>query len=183
MPPEDTGTTAQQGGTNDATGGSAGTGTTAAGSGSGNQQGHTFTQEQLDKILQERLAKEQAKYGDYNDLKAKASEFDKIAESQKTATQKLEDRATKAEGKIPELEVKVLRYEVAAEKGIPLNLAHRLHGATKEEMGKDADELLKVLKPGGGGGGGNQDFGGGARGGSATGNSMDDLIRQAAGRG
>ena len=178
---DDTGTqTAQQGATNDGTG-NAGAGTTAAGSGSGSQT--TFTQEQLDKIVGERLAKERSKYGDYDALRTKASEFDKITEAQKTDLQKLEERATKAEGRIPELEVTVLRYQVAAEKGIPLNQAHRLQGATKEDMGKDADELLKVIKPGAGGSGGNQDFGGGARGGTATGNTMDDLIRQGAGRG
>jgi hypothetical protein len=39
----------------------------------------------------------------------------------------------------------VLRFEVAADKGIPLKHAHRLQGSTKEELAKDADELAKEL--------------------------------------
>lgn len=49
----------------------------------------------------------------------------------------------------------VLRFAVAAEKGLDLTLADRLKGATKEELEADADTLL-TLAPGGG-------FDGGAR--------------------
>ncbi|WP_258933209.1 hypothetical protein [Nesterenkonia pannonica] len=40
---------------------------------------------------------------------------------------------------------KALRYEVAAEKGIPLEAAARLTGETKEELESDAEKLQALL--------------------------------------
>lgn len=42
----------------------------------------------------------------------------------------------------------LLRYEIAAEKGIDLKAAARLQGTTREEIEADADELKKLLTPG-----------------------------------
>lgn len=58
----------------------------------------------------------------------------------KTAAEK--DRADKAE-------LKALRLEVAAEKGLKPSQAKRLVGTTKEELEADADEILEDFKPGG----------------------------------
>src|SRR4051812_30701747 len=52
------------------------------------QQAGTFTQADLDRIVSERLERERAKYRDYPDLKAKATEYEKLAEAQKTQAQK-----------------------------------------------------------------------------------------------
>lgn len=46
--------------------------TTAA----GGQQSRTFTQEEVNSIVADRLNRERAKYADYDDLKAKASQYD-----------------------------------------------------------------------------------------------------------
>ena len=45
----------------------------------------------------------------------------------------------------------LLRYEIAAAKGIDLKAAARLQGATREEIEADADEFKKLLAPVGGG--------------------------------
>lgn len=72
------------------------------------------------------------------DLKAQLLEYQ---DKDKTEQQKLEDRASSAEGRAVSAETKLLRFEVAAEKGLPINLAGRLQGSTKEELAADADKL------------------------------------------
>ena len=55
------------------------------------------TQADLDRIIQDRLARHDKKYADYEDLKTKATEYDKYKESSKTEQQKAID-AARAEG-------------------------------------------------------------------------------------
>jgi hypothetical protein len=55
------------------------------------------TQADLDRIIQDRLARERKNFADYEDLKAKATEYDKFKESSKTEQQKAID-AAKLEG-------------------------------------------------------------------------------------
>jgi hypothetical protein len=66
----------------------------------------TFTQTDVDRIVQERLGRQKAQFKDYDDLKAKAAEFDKIAESQKSELQKAQERAEAAEAKAAEVEAR-----------------------------------------------------------------------------
>lgn len=60
-------------------------------------EGTTFSQADVDRIVRERLARQKAQFSDYDELKTKAGEFDKIAESQKTELQKANERAAQAE--------------------------------------------------------------------------------------
>ena len=69
--------------------------------------GQTFTQADVDRIVQERVAREKAKYPDYDELKAKA-------EGAKTVEQKLAD----LERKTAEAEARALRSDIAAKFGI-----------------------------------------------------------------
>lgn len=70
-----------------------------------------------------------------------------IEEAQKTETQRLTDRAEKAEFRAEEAEQKLLRLEVGIEKGLSPVQAKRLVGRTREELEADADELLATFKP------------------------------------
>lgn len=69
--------------------------------------GQTFTQADVDRIVQERVAREKAKYPDYDEMKAKA-------EGAKTVEQKLAD----LERKTAEAEARALRSDIAAKFGI-----------------------------------------------------------------
>lgn len=109
------------------------------------------SQEDLDRIVQSRLARERSKFADYDDLKTKAEEFDKLQDSQKTELQKASDTATKAVARAEAAELKALRLEVAAGKGLSPSQAKRLVGKTKEELEADADELLDSFKDEGSG--------------------------------
>ena len=97
------------------------------------------SQEALDKIVQNRIARERAKFSDYDELKAKAEKFAEFEESQKTEAQKTAERLEAAEKRAAELETKAIRAEVAAKTGVPANL---LIGNTAEEIEARAAELI-----------------------------------------
>jgi len=73
-----------------------------------------------------------------------------IEESQKSEAQKLADAKTAAEKDATDARTELLRTQVAYSKNLPAELAGRLTGSTKEELEKDADALLKLLRPSGG---------------------------------
>lgn len=95
----------------------------------------------------------------------------------KSDAERAAERATEAEQRAQQAETALLRMRVATSKGLPVELADRLQGSDEKEMGADADRLLSLMKPRNGTSvprGAQPDPG-------AT--SMNDLIRQAAGRG
>lgn len=110
------------------------------------------SQEELDRIITTRIERERAKFADYEDVKAKAAEFDKAQEASKSELQKAADRAAQAEKERDTLQQANWRSEVALEKGLTASQAKRLVGSTKEEFAADADELLADLGPNKGGG-------------------------------
>jgi hypothetical protein len=97
------------------------------------------TQAELNEIVEKRLARERAKYSDYNDVKARAAKFDELEEEKKSELDKLTSKATKAEQRAIAAEQALLKSEVAREKGVPVKL---LTGSTKEELEAAADELI-----------------------------------------
>lgn len=97
------------------------------------------TQDELNEIVEKRLARERAKYSDYKDLKAKAEQFDAVEEGKKSELEKIAAKASKAEERALKAEQALLKSEVAREKGVPVAL---LHGSTKEELEAAADELI-----------------------------------------
>lgn len=98
------------------------------------------SQEELDRIITARLDRERKRFGDYDELKAKADRLAKIEEANKSAEEKAAERLAAAEKRAAELEVKALRAEVAATKGVPAGL---LTGSTQEELEAAADALLE----------------------------------------
>lgn len=103
------------------------------------------SQADLDKIIGERLARERAKYGDYDDLKKKAAEFDAIEEAQKSEAQKLADENAALKAKVEaydaEKQIMAWKAEVEAATGVP---AEALAGSTLDAIQEHA-EILKKL--------------------------------------
>ena len=101
----------------------------------------TFTQTELNRIVQERVRAEQAKYDEY---KTKAARLDELEESSKTELQKAQEEAAKYKKELADLkhseEVRKIRAEVATEKNIPVDL---LTGETKEACEEQANAILK----------------------------------------
>lgn len=78
------------------------------------------------------------------DLEAKIAEFE---ERDKSETEKLTGKITKAEQKAAEAESKLLRYEVAQEKNVPAKLVPLLTGQTREDLEAQAALILENPKP------------------------------------
>ena len=110
----------------------------------------TFTQAELNAILQKRLGEEKAKYENYEELKEKAQKFDQIEEESKSELQKATERADSLQAELDKLKkadaVRTLREEVSKETGVPANL---LYGSTKEECEAQAKDILAYAKPNG----------------------------------
>lgn len=114
------------------------------------EESRTFTQEELDRIVGERLQRERAKYADFEALKEKASKFDQIEEQSKSELQKVTERADALQKELDGMKkadaIRLVRESVAQETGVPVNL---LHGETKEECEEMAKAILSYAKPSG----------------------------------
>lgn len=74
-----------------------------------------------------------------------AARLAEIEEATKTESQRLADRAEKAERELQDRAVESDRYAVALEKGLTASQAKRLVGSSREEFLADADQLLADL--------------------------------------
>lgn len=113
----------------------------------------TFTQDQLDKVVGERLARERDKFADYEDVKAKAARLDEIENEKRSDVEKLTGERDTLKGERDtfktDAETKAhenLRLRVALDKRLPAELVDRLQGETKEDLEADADKLLGLVK-------------------------------------
>lgn len=108
----------------------------------------TFTQAQLDAILTERLARERAKYQDYEDLKAKAAKFDAAEAAGKTELQKATEKAAELQKKLDEMTAantrREIREKIARETGVPADL---LSGDTEEACKAQAEKINAYARP------------------------------------
>ena len=106
------------------------------------------SQEDFDKAIQGRIARERAKFANYEEGQAAIAKLAEFEESQKTEAQKAQERLDAAEKRAVELELKATRAEVAAAKGVPVEL---LNGGTREDLEASADALIqfKGTKPNG----------------------------------
>lgn len=112
------------------------------------------TQEELDKIIGERIARAekkateavQSQYADYDDLKKQISAYEaQITDYGKQLTDAQEQLKT-----VDELRAQIKTYETASVKtriahevGLPFELANRLSGETEDEIRQDAETLTK----------------------------------------
>ena len=86
----------------------------------GQQPERTFTQAEMNAIISDRLSRERSKYADYDDLKAKAQQFDAAQEAGKTELQKANEKAAKLQEQLDTLTkantLRDIRGKVAAAK-------------------------------------------------------------------
>ena len=59
----------------------------------------------------------------------------------------VEAQLTDATGSLRQAEAEALKYKVALEVGLPMDLAIRLQGADRDEMIADAENLKQLMKP------------------------------------
>lgn len=106
----------------------------------------TFTQAELNAIVQERIGKEKAKYADYEELKVKAMKFDEMGSSEELQkAQEQVDALTNELDAIKKAEtIREMRDEVSKDYGIPATL---LTAETKEECEAQAQNIKDFAKP------------------------------------
>ena len=113
------------------------------------QTERTFTQAEMNAIISDRLTRERSKYADYDDLKAKAAQFDAAQEAGKTELQKANEKAAKLQQQLDALNsantLREVRATVSAATGVPAAL---LSGDTEEACTAQAQAILKFAKPG-----------------------------------
>lgn len=70
------------------------------------------SQEDLDRIVEQRLARERAKFADYEDLKSKAAKFDEADQASKTELQRLQDAVAERDSQIVNLPTEVRKQAI-----------------------------------------------------------------------
>lgn len=121
------------------------------------------TEEAFNEAIKDRIARERAKYADYDAVKQKAAQYDDLisqkweekakgyeADLTKEQQAKAAAEADKAKEKArADLAEKALsRYKIAAKYKLPSELADRIQGDTDKEMETDAEGLAKLVGAG-----------------------------------
>lgn len=127
---------------------------------SANPTPRTFSQDDVNRLIDERLKREREKYADYTDLKAKAAKWQEHEDAQKSELEKLQaqiadwqNRATQAEQR---RQSAILRSSVmaeAAKQGVPadrIEAAYKLLDATQLSVGESdtipgLEEAIKAM--------------------------------------
>ena len=103
----------------------------------------TFTQEEVNGIVAERLARDRKNYADYESLKEKAAKFDELEEKNKSDLQKETERAEALQKELDAMKkaesIRSVRETVAKENNVPADL---LTGETEEECKAQAEKLI-----------------------------------------
>ena len=100
------------------------------------EQSQSFSQDDVNRIVQERLQREREKYADYDDLKTAAER----AQELEAQTQELTAKVAEFESKE---EHRKLVADVAETAGVPAGV---LKGDTKEELEAHAEALKEILQ-------------------------------------
>lgn len=108
----------------------------------------TFTQAEVDSIVEGRLAREREKYADYDSLKDKAGKYDEMQAKGKTDLEKEKEKCNSLEAELNKLKkadtVRQVREKVAKDTSVPAEL---LTGEDEESCKKQAEAILKFAKP------------------------------------
>lgn len=110
------------------------------------------TQEELDRIIQERLNREKEKFSDYDAIKTRNAELENeigtlksTLEETNAATKSHEQIVANLNVKIADYETANLRTKIALQNGLPIDLADRLVGTDEESIKADAERLAGFI--------------------------------------
>ena len=107
-----------------------------------------FTQEEVNALIDKRFARTWEKYGDLDELKAKADRLDEIEEANKSELQKAQELAAALQTQVDTLKTENLRREmregIAKEMGVPATL---LTAENEEDCREQAKAILEFAKP------------------------------------
>ena len=130
-------------------------GTTTAQTGSADPSGkaaepRTFTQEQVDNIVRERLARAKATPpADYEELKAKAARLDEIEDAQKSELERITEQATKASADAADWQARYEELQATRQHEVAVRKAASEYGVDADvlmRMGGDVEDNAKLLQ-------------------------------------
>ena len=111
----------------------------------------TFTQEEVDSIVGERLKRERAKYDGFDEFKAKAAKFDEMEQANKSELEKLVEERDKLrsenETMKAEREREKLIAKVVAETGVDAETLSRMSGDVEENAAFLKERMDKAKYP------------------------------------
>ncbi|WP_369118177.1 capsid assembly scaffolding protein Gp46 family protein [Enterococcus thailandicus] len=106
------------------------------------------TQEALDKIIKDRLAREREKYADYDKLKSENESYESKLNALQTTIDESNAKIKAHDDTVADLNKKIAGYEtaslrtrIAIQNGLPIDLADRLVGDDEESIKADAERL------------------------------------------
>lgn len=114
------------------------------------EQGKTFTQADVDRIVGQRLARDREQYADYDQLKEAAAELAKIREGEKTELQRIQeelDAERKARESAESASAAMKRTQYGMDKGLPRDLAELLTAGDEESLDAQIEKLLPHVAP------------------------------------
>ena len=109
-------------------------------------QPQSFTQEQVNALLAEQKRKVSERFVGFDDLKAKAEEFDKAQEAAKTEQQKAAEAAQRAQQERDEARAESLRYKAAATHGVDADNFDLLGSGSEEEIASRAERVGNLIR-------------------------------------
>lgn len=112
-----------------------------------------MTQEEFDRAIQDRLAREREKFADYEDIKRENAKLKTEINTLKTTLEESNKKIESYDKDISELNKKIAGYETANLKtkiglqhGLPYDLIDRLVGEDEEIITEDAKKLAELVK-------------------------------------
>ena len=101
------------------------------------------TQDDLNKVIADRVARERAKYADYKDVKAKAAKLDEIEQANQTEAEKAAKRVAELQAELDNTRRDSLRLKIASAHGITEadDIDLFLTGTDEETLTKQAKRL------------------------------------------
>ncbi len=107
-----------------------------------------FSQSDVDKIVQERLARERAKFSDYDEIRSELEATRADHAALKAENTDLKAQLADQVARMKDSELRNLKAEIAKKAGLSDALADRLQGSTEEELLADAKRLAEAMGPG-----------------------------------
>ena len=115
------------------------------------------TQEQLDAVIKDRIARAEKKiadgYADYEDLKKAKADYEEQIAALTEQLKAKEEAITGNDATLKDLQAKVREYEMASVRtriahdvGLPFEMANRLRGDDEGTIRADAEQMLSYIK-------------------------------------
>lgn len=103
------------------------------------------TQEEFNRIINERVKREREKYADYGDLKAKASKLDEIEKANQSELERAQQEAAAARAELEAERLNARRLQIANDHKITGDYLDLLSGSDEQELTEKATKIAALI--------------------------------------